>query len=83
MHPDNHIPITCNYYPKCKKEYKRKKTNILHALLQKKKKLTGFIPLIPSYPTKKNLVQKRKYVPVNHLHLVLLYRFPTLSLAKL
>ena len=39
MHPDDHIPITCNNYPKCKKEYKRNKTNTLHALLQKKKKI--------------------------------------------
>ena len=39
MHPDDHIPITCNNYPKCKKKkYKRNKTNIFHALLQKKKK---------------------------------------------
>ena len=60
MHPDDHIPITCNNYPKCKKEYKRNKTNILHALLQKKKKLTGFIPLIPLYPTKKTFATKEK-----------------------
>ena len=42
MHPDDHIPITCNNYPKCKKKkkYKRNKTNILHALLKKKKTKT-------------------------------------------
>ena len=35
LHLNDHIPITCNNYPTCKKEYKRNKNNILHALLQK------------------------------------------------
>ena len=64
MHPDDHIPITCNNYPKCKKKKNTKETkpiSFMHYSKKKKKKqLTGFIPLIPSYPTKKNFATKEK-----------------------
>ena len=64
MHPDDHIPITCNNYPKCKKKKKiqKKQNQYLSCITPKKKKkqLTGFIPLIPSYPTKKNFATKEK-----------------------
>ena len=64
MHPDDHIPITCNNYPKCKKKKIQKKQNQYLSCItpkkKKKKQLTGFIPLIPSYPTKKNFATKEK-----------------------
>ena len=41
MHPDDHIPITCNNYPKCKKKKKNTKEtkpiSFMHYSKKKKK----------------------------------------------
>ena len=63
MHADDHIPITCNNYPKCKKKNTKetKPISYMHYSKKKtKKQSTGFIPLIPSYRTKKNFATKEK-----------------------
>ena len=63
MHPDDHIPITCNNYPKCKKKKNTKETKPISYMHYSKKKTKTINWLHTTYSVisyQKNFATKEK-----------------------